>query len=494
MSELINKTKSPFKNFFYFEKGSVKIILCLIFPLLIELIVGAAFGMIDQMMAGQYSTEALNAIGLYTTPSSIFQVAFTAINVGTTVRVAWNIGAKKHRTARRVMLTSMSLNFLIGIVITAFCMFAAPAAISFLAGDNYGSVHVKGTVASDAVDVFRLCSAGIVFQSVATAVTGSLRGAGENRVPLFYNLAVSFLNVIGNYMFIYGVEPLGIPEMGAQGAALSTALSQVIRCVFAVSYIMLSKHSKLGFKNKSHSTDFDSENSDEPNKNLLHSLIPNPKITKKILSIGIPSAIESLIINFGFVLLAKIIVSTGPESYAAHQITNSINNLFLIAGSAFSSAANTIIGQHIGAKDIDGAKYYVKAISKIASMFSISLMVLLILFARNFVKLYTTDSTIIGISTELLYICAPLLVICVLLSVFSGSLRGAGDTKFPVYVAIVSVLILRVSLAYLAVYVFDLGIKGVWFVTLTDNSIRCIIMFIRYKSGRWQKHIEVDDK
>lgn len=485
--------KSPLKKLFYFEKGSVSMIMRLVFPILIELILGTSFGMIDHMMAGQHSTHALNAIGLYGTPSSIFNIAFTAINVGTTVRVAWNIGAKKFETARRVMVTSIKLNFLISFVTTAICMFAAPAAISFLAGDTYGSVNVPGTVAYDAVDVFRICSAGLVFQAVQSSITASLRGAGENRAPLYYNITSNFLNVIGNYIFIYGVDFLGIPEMAAQGAALSTSLCNGIRCVLAVLFICLSKKSRLGFKNEVFNTDFNEDESENENKKKKRSLLPDITISKKILDVGIPSAIESLIIQFGFLLLAKMIVSTGQESYAAHQVTNSINSLFLIVGSAFSSAANTIVGQHSGAKDIGGVKYYVGAITRISLFVSLILALVMWLFAGNLITLYTHDATVIDISTQLLYICAFVEIFANLLAVFSGALRGTGDTKYPVYVAIFCVLILRVSLVFIAVNILHLGILGVWGVTLIDNMVRCVFMIIRYKSGRWVKRINSEE-
>lgn len=493
MNENTKTFKSPLQKLFYFEKGSVSIILRLVFPILIELILSTSFGMVDHMMAGQHSTHALNAIGLYGTPSSIFNIAFTAINVGTTVRVAWNIGAKKYETARRVMITSIKLNFLISLFTTVLCMVAAPAAIKFLAGDVYGSVYEPGTVASDAVDVFRICSAGLIFQAINSSITASLRGAGENRAPLYYNISAGFLNVIGNYIFIYGVPFLGIPEMAAQGAALSTSLCNGIRCLLSVLFIVYSKSSRLGLKNYAFSTDFDSDSSDDKPKKKDFFLLPNGEISKKILQVGIPSAVESLIIQFGFLLLAKMIVSTGPDSYAAHQVTNSINSLFLIVGSAFSSAANTLVGQHVGAKDINGVKYYVGAITKISIIISVVLALIIGFFASGLLSLYTKDTAVIDIATKLLYICAVMIIFSNVLAVFSGALRGTGDTKFPVYVAIFSVLLLRVSLVYVAVNILHIGIFGVWCVTLIDNAVRGILMIARYKSGRWVKHLQKED-
>ena len=496
MSAKTETFKSPLQKNQLFDKNAVKIIFSLVIPLLLELILSSTFGMIDHMMAGQYSTDALNAIGLYSTPSSLFSVAFTAVNVGTTTRVAWNIGARKHGTARKVMFTSIHINVLFSLVVTIVCMFIAPFAIEFMAGGKYGSVNDPNSVASAAVAVFRICSAGLVFQAVTSSITSSLRGAGENRIPLVYNIISSFLNVIGNYIFIYGVPALKIPEMGAQGAALSTSLCKMFAMLFAIAFLMFSRTSRFSYRNRALATDFDEESEENMNPEInkkFNLFVPNLYISKKILEIGIPSAIESIVINVGFLLFAKIVVSTGPVSYAAHQVTNSINSLFLTASPAFSAATNTLVGQHLGAKDKDGAKFYVNTCKRLSVLISILLALIIWIFAKNFVSLYTSDADVIETATKLLYFCGFVVFFLNIQVVYSGALRGAGDTKFPVYVAIVSVLLIRLTLAYVAVTWLSMGVYGIWTATLVDQAIRYFLMRFRYKSGRWEKRVDQMD-
>ncbi len=487
MSVKQKEFKPPLQGFWGIEKGSLKIVFGLTIPILLELILSSLFGMVDHMMAGQYSTDALNAIGLYISPSNMFVVLFTAVNSGTSTRVAWNIGAGRIDSARRVMRTSIILNVLLGAVLTVLSVLSAPSAIEFLTAGEYGSVYEKGTVASDAVDVFRICSMGLVFSGVTMSITASLRGAGENRIPLIYNLLANFLNVVGNYIFIYGVEPVGIPEMGAQGAALSTAISKFLAMMFAVIFLVTSKKSRFSLKNKHLAVNFDSDNSTVKKKKLPF-FVPDASISKKILSIGIPAAGESLILQLGMLLFSKIVVSTGPDNFAAHQVTNSINSLFITISTAFSSATGTIIGQHLGAKDKNGAKYYVSTICKLSFLISVITAFAVWIFAGNLVALYTKDANVIEISKKLVYICGFVIVVTSVQSCFSGALKGAGDTKFPLYSAIVCVLIIRVSLTALVVYVLKLGIFAIWCITLLDLLLRAVIMYLRYKSGRWEKY------
>lgn len=475
------------RNFFTFEKGSVKIIFTLVIPILCEVMLSSLFGMVDHMMAGQHSTHALNAIGLFNSPSALLTVLFAAINTGTTTRVAWNVGAGRMDSARRVMRTSIILNIFLGIAVTFVGIVYAPQMIEFMSNGEYGSVYEKGTIAYDGVQVFQICSTGFVFSGVTMAITATLRGAGENRIPLFYNMLANFLNVIGNYIFIYGVDFLHIPEMAAQGAALSTAISRFLAMAFAILFLCFSRKSKFGLRNRFVATNFSEETED---KKKLPFFIPDFTISKKILAIGIPSMLESIIMQLGMVLFTKMVISTGNDSYAAHQIASSINNMFLTICVAFSSAAGTLVGQNLGAKNVESAKYYTRAITKITVSICCVTAVLIALFAKNLLGLYTDDAAVIEIATKIMYICSLILVVTAFQNCYSGALKGAGDTKFPLYSAIFCTLFVRVVLTYIIVNILHLSIVFVWLATLTDLILRAIIIYIRYRSGRWIKYAE----
>ena len=476
---------SRIQSFFTFEKGSVRIIFTLVIPILCETLLSSLFGMVDHMMAGQHSTHALNAIGLFNSPQSLLVVLFTAINTGTTTRVAWNIGAGRIDSARRVLRTSIILNIILGIITTVIGTVYAPQMIEFMSGTEYGSVYEKGSIAYDGVQVFQICSFGFVFSGVTMAITAALRGAGENRIPLFYNMLANFLNVIGNYMFIYGVDFLGIPEMAAQGAALSTSISRFLAMVFAITFLCFSKKSRFSFRNRAFATNF--SETGENRKKLLF-FMPDLSISKKILAIGVPSMFESAVMQLGIVLFTKLVISTGNDSYAAHQIASSINNTFLMICVSFSSAAGTLVGQNLGAKNIDGAKYYTRATTKITVSICCVTALFICLFAKNLLGLYTDDENVIRIATKLMYICSLILITTAFQNCYSGALKGAGDTKFPLYSAIICTLFVRVALAYVVVEVLHLGIFYVWLVTLTDLVLRSIIIYLRYRSGRWEKY------
>lgn len=200
--------------------------------------------------------------------------------------------------------------------------------------------------------------------------------------------------------------------------------------------------------------------------------------------------LESIIMQLGMVLFTKMVISTGNDSYAAHQIASSINNMFLTICVAFSSAAGTLVGQNLGAKNVEGAKYYTRAITKITVSICCVTAVLIALFAKNLLGLYTDDAAVIEIATKIMYICSLILVVTAFQNCYSGALKGAGDTKFPLYSAIFCTLFVRVVLTYIIVNILHLSIVFVWLATLTDLILRAIIIYIRYRSGRWVKYAE----
>ena len=252
---------------------------------------------------------------------------------------------------------------------------------------------------------------------------------------------------------------------------------------------MNSKKSKLGGKNPEYLSLKTTEK-----QSIFSYILPNITISRNILKIGIPAALENIIINVGTVLFTKMIISTGPDNYAAHQISNSAYSLFTIVPAAFSIAANTLIGQNVGAKDIKSAKSYVSTISRFSFLISLCLSGAIIPLSKKLILLYTDKQNVVPIAQILLIISAITIIAQNLSACFAGSLRGAGDTKFPLYTTTICVIVLRVIVTAIVVYILNLGIYGIRFVILADQTVQAITMYIRYKSNRWEKYSKEAEK
>ena len=110
------------------------------------------------------------------------------------------------------------------------------------------------------------------------------------------------------------------------------------------------------------------------------------------------------------------------------------------------------------------------------------------LFSKNLIHIYTSDEAVTNITSTLMFLCGFIVIITSFQNCYSGALRGAGDTKFPLYSAIICTLFVRVVLTYIVVNMLNLGIFFVWLATLTDLLMRAVSIYIRYRSGRWEKY------
>ena len=201
-------------------------VLTIALPSLFELVLSHLFAMVDTIMLGRsaISAVAIAAVGLTNNPMNLTRSILISLNIGTTAGVAWAIGAKENKSAMHISRNAVMLNSLVGMLASLIVFTFAGDIVTFMGAGpdtfDYARMYL------------RIIALGLLPQSITFAITASLRGVGQTRLPMTYNLIANMLNVIGNYVLIYG--KLGFPAMGVAGAALSTMLSQLIGCFMAL--------------------------------------------------------------------------------------------------------------------------------------------------------------------------------------------------------------------------------------------------------------------
>lgn len=436
-------------------------VIAITWPAFIELVMSTLFGMVDMIMVGQLSAAAIAAVGLTNQPFFLLLSVFAAVNVGTTTLVAWHIGAGNVEKAKAVTRQILIVNMSLGIIMSAFGVFTAKYIVMFMGA--------QADTIKDATAYFQIVSAGLGFQAVTMGVTASLRGAGETKIPMLYNIGSNLLNVFGNYVLIYG--KLGFPKLGVGGAALSTTISRIIACMVALYIVYISKISVISLRKIKEKYRFDWG------------------IIKKVFSIGLPAAFEQFVIHAGLILFARTVSSLGTQGYAAHQIGLNINGLVFAPSMAFGVAATTLVGQSLGADDEEKAQKYADIVHRLAVIVACSVGLLLIFFSHPIARLYTKDlavAAMAGTVLKIMSLAQPSLSTQLSLS---GALRGAGDTMYPLYASIFGIWVFRVFVAYLFVNIFGWGLIGAWVALVLDQTTRAIIVYARYRSGKW-KHMK----
>lgn len=447
-----NKYKDLIDNF---SHGIRREVIDITYPAFIELVLSTLFGMVDMIMVGQLSSSAIAAVGLTNQPFMIMLALFAAVNIGTTTLVAWNIGAGKPENASAIARQIVVLNFVVGIIVSIIGVVFAEQTVIFM-GANEDTLK-------DATAYFQIVAGGLVFQAVTMGITAALRGAGETKLPMIYNLGSNLLNVFGNYILIFG--KLGMPKMGVSGAALSTTLSRIIACLFGI-YLLYNDKSVVSISRK---TKFKYDNG----------------IIKKVLSIGMPSAVEQFVIQGGLMMFARIVSSLGTADFAAHQIGINISGLAFAPSMAFGVAATTLVGQSLGAGEKQKAKEYADIIHHMSIYVACAVGVLFLLFSHPLARLYNKELEVVALAGLVLKILAVAQPGQSTQLTLAGALRGAGDTMYPLYASIFGIWIFRVLVAYVFVNIFNWGLIGAWVALVLDQYTRAAIVYFRYHSGKW---------
>ena len=432
----------------------------IVWPVFIEVLLGSLFGMVDMMMVGripEYAAQAVSAVGMTNQPVFLGLSFVQALNVGGTAIIARYYGAKKYKNIslvlKHVMLLAM-LGFVLPISVLMILL--APYVLSFLGAD--ASVIEVGSA------YFRVIMLGFIFQSFSFTMTAALRGIGETKIPMRNNLIANSLNVLGNAVLIYGL--FGFPVLGVTGAAISTALSNVIAMSLNLRYV-LSKKSVLylDFKEK---FEFRFE------------------MMKDLIRIGLPTALEQLALRVGIISFLNIVSGLGTNVYAAHQISLNILNLTYSPAQAFGITASTLMGQSLGAKNEQLARMYTRMCQRIGFIIAIGMSLFIFFGSKTLAEFYSTNPEIIQNTMIALTIVAFVQPFQSHQLITSGALRGAGDTVWPLIAIFVGSILIRVSLGYIFVNMIGLGLAGAWYAVFIDQFIRWLIILFRFKSGKWK--------
>ena len=437
----------------------------IVWPVFIEVLLGSLFGMVDMMMVGrisEHAAQAVSAVGMTNQPVFLGLSFVQALNVGGTAIIARYYGAKKYKNIslvlKHVMLLAM-LGFVLPI--SMLMILLAPYVLSFLGAD--ASVIEVGSA------YFRVIMLGFIFQSFSFTMTAALRGIGETKIPMRNNVIANSLNVLGNAVLIYGL--FGFPVLGVTGAAISTALSNVIAMSLNLRYV-LSKKSVLYL-------------------DLKEKFEFRFEMMKDLIRIGLPTALEQLALRVGIISFLNIVSGLGTNVYAAHQISLNILNLTYSPAQAFGITASTLMGQSLGAKNEQLARMYTRMCQRIGFVIAIGMSLFIFFESQTLAEFYSTEPEIIRNTMIALTIVAFVQPFQSHQLITSGALRGAGDTVWPLIAIFVGSILIRVSLGYIFVNIIGLGLAGAWYAVFIDQFIRWLIILFRFKSGKW-KNIRIN--
>jgi putative MATE family efflux protein len=411
--------------------------------------------MVQTKFVGALGAPAVAAVGAGQRVFFALQALLMAIGVGTTALVARSWGAGQQEEASRMTSASLMLGGMVGLLLMIFGM-----TFSQQIAEVFGLDEATAQLASR--NIFWLATFIIGF-AIDIILSSALRAAGNAWTPLLFGLAVNLVNLPLLYAFILG--KFGAPRMGAAGAPFASGLSFVL-CGAVLVSLWIRQKLTLKF----HPGDIFKK---ERYQRLLH--------------IGYPVALEQLVLQFGFFLFMSLIGHYyGTAAFAAYNVGVNMLNAAMVVGYGFSIAGATLVGQHLGAGDLEGAArsgwracgMAVAAMSLIGFLIVINASAL----ARFFLG---SDEIAVQRTTEFTYIMSAMLPLLGVDMAIGGSLRGAGDTRFPLMTSFLGLIGVRCALAATFAF-FHLPVIWVYSSIIGDYMLKGSLLILRFKSGHWK--------
>lgn len=438
-------------------------------PILVEQLFVMSLGMVNTMMAGHISKEAVSAIGMVDSINNIFIAFFTALAVGGTVVVAQYVGQKNVKHANDAMKQALYSTVIISLFITILMWVFRDSVISILFGS------ADKTVISNAYTYLEITLLTYPLISISLMANGILRGSGDTKTPMKISIFMNFLNVILGYLFIYGIDiqnshfHMNVPSLGVKGAAIGIAIARITGAI-AIIIILMRGTRLLKLKN-------------------IYNFKFNSELLKPIFCVGIPASIESLLFNGGKLITQIFIVDMGTASIASNTITNSIANMLNIPGNSLSLVATALIGQYMGRRNTEEAEKCLSYIIKASTVFLAVLAFASVPLAGFIVSLYTQNTEIIDISVKLLKLNAIFSPLWAISFVLPAGLKGAGDAKYTMITSIIGMWLFRIIAGYILGIPLGLGVIGIWLGMYIDWIVRGILYLLRFNSGKWKEFV-----
>jgi MATE family multidrug resistance protein len=430
-------------------------VLNLALPAMGEQLLSMMVGIVDTFLVGHLGAAPLAAVGLANQWVFMATMLFGAIATGSTALIARFIGAREPDQANEVLRQSILLGALIGMIATLLGSSLAQHAVTLLGAQQ--DVIGLGT------SYLRVVSSIFFFSTLMFIGNASLRGAGDTKTPLFVMLVVNGVNIVVAWTAING--PFGLPQLGVVGSALGAATGRLVGGLLVIG-ILLRGRANIRLR--------------------LANLRPDGALIRRILRVGLPSGLEQLLFRTGHMVFARILAELGTVAYAANQVAMNGWSLSFMPGFGFALAATTLVGQSLGAEDPEGAQRRGYTAYRMGAALMAAVGFAFLLFPAQIVGFFTNDPQVIAIGTMPLRMVGLIQPLLAASMVFSGGLRGAGDTRWPMMITGGSIWLVRLPLAYLFALVLDWGLPGAWTALALDLSLRGLLNFLRFRGGRWK--------
>lgn len=409
----------------------------------------------DFVMVGGLGPEALAAVGLGGQVYWLVQAVANLVPTGLAAIVARSVGAGDQARSDMALRQGILLSSVLAIATTLIGLPFTDFSIAIYGVD-------PGVVSMGSDYVYWMLWGTLPF-SLTFVFGAALRAAGDVRTPLYIGLVTNVLNVGLNWVLIYG--NLGAPALGVAGAAMA---SSIVMFIQLAAFFWLWMRGRLILAPGS------------------GSFKPDRAMCKRLFTIGYPAAIEQLLFQIGLLGFQRIMSLYGTAAIAAYNVGAQILSLSFIPGIGFATAAGTLVGQHLGDGDADAADRsgWHATWGAVASMTAIGLLI--IATARPLAEIFSSDAEVVALTVDFIWILGVVQPLMAIEFAVGGSLRGAGDTFYPMITVFFGLFLARLVPATIAALTFGAPLQLVWCALIGDYAIKAFLLIRRFRGGYWK--------
>lgn len=395
-----------------------KQLLIYFFPILLGTFFQQLYNTVDAVVVGNYlGKEALAAVGGATgTIINLLVGFFVGLSSGATVVISQYFGSGDEEGVSRAVHTSIALSLAGGIFLTFVGIFGARWALEMMG--------TTADVIGGAADYMRIYFAGVIMNLLYNMSSGILRAIGDSRRPMIYLIICCLVNIVLDILFV------GFMHMGVAGAAIATISSQAVSAILTMRALM---------------------RTEECYKFVLKKLRVDFPLLGRILRIGFPAGIQSMMYSISNLLIQANINALGTDTMAAWTAFGKVDSIIWMVMGAFSVSVTTFVGQNWGAGKVDRVKTSIRTGMVVELLSTLIMSGVILLTGQHLIRLFTQDEGVIAISLMIMHCNVPLYVSFVPIDLLSGGMRGMGNSLAPMLIICFGVCIFRVVWLFTAV-------------------------------------------
>ena len=378
-------------------------------PLLVGNIFQQLYNTVDTWVVGRYvSNEAYAAVGTVGPVVIMLIGFFMGLSTGAGVVISQYYGAKRHEDVSRTVHTAICMTLILGVIFTGVGLSMTPLMLRLM--------KTPENVMPQSTAYLSIYFSGILGLMLYNIGAGILRAVGDSKRPFYFLVFCAIMNTVLDLVFVLGFR------MGVEGVALATILSQAMSAILVLITLL---------------------RTEECIKLEIRKLRPHWDMLKKIFRVGIPAALQMTITSFSNVFVQSYINFFGDNCMSGWTTYAKVDQLLFLPMQSIALASTTFVGQNLGCNQVERARKGVAQAMVLAVSSTIILMIPVMIFAPQIVAFFNNKEEVVYYGSLLLRWISPFYVLCCFNQIYSGALRGAGNSKAPMIIMLASFVAFR---------------------------------------------------